>query len=372
MTLAHTLLTRDCSPTLPDDLCVVIPAHNEDLLVGRCIDSVLAAGIPAEHIYVVNDGSTDATDAVVASFRHVNRLTNATPHGKLGALHAAVGYFDLTARYRYLAILDADSHVAPDYFAEALVPFLRNSEVVLVCGAPHSERHNWLTAYRALEYASTLWAFRAGQDALGVITVAPGCASVYATRILPALEWDAQTLVEDMDLTIQVHRKRLGMIAFTPHAVAYTQDPRTLREYVGQLKRWYSGTWQVMRLRHLPFGRQRIDAEFALLTGEGLIYGLVFLAMPLLAWRYPVAVFRMLLVDQLLWLVLASLFAVVQRRADLLWSFPLFVFVRFINCAVLLHTFWREVIRRQRLRTWFSVGRYRPTAGQAAAEISHA
>jgi cellulose synthase/poly-beta-1,6-N-acetylglucosamine synthase-like glycosyltransferase len=352
---------------VPDDICVVIPAHNEELLLGRCIRSVLAAGLAPGQVYVVNDGSTDATAAVAAAVRGINLLTNDAPCGKLGALRRGIAHFGLVARYRYLAILDADSHVGPAYFTEGLVPFLTRPDVVLVCGAPHSERHNWLTAYRAVEYALTQSTFRAGQSALKVITVAPGCASIYATRILAELEWDSQTLVEDMDLTIQIHRKRLGAIAFTPHAKAYTQDPRTMKQYVGQLTRWYSGTWQVMMLRRLPFGGQRIDAEIALLTGEGLLYGLLFLLLPVFAVFRPASVLAMLVVDQALWLTLAVAFALVHRRADILRAFPFFLFIRFVNCAVLLRTFWLEVIRRRGRREWFFVGRYR-----SVPESSHA
>lgn len=359
-------------PTVSEALCVVIPAHNEELLVGRCVRSVLAAGVAPEHIYVVSDGSTDGTAAVVAGIAGVNLLTTATPSGKLGALRTTIAHFELTTRYRYLALLDADSHVAPSYFTEVLTRFLVDAETVLVCGAPSSERHNWLTAYRALEYAVTLRVFRTGQSALGVITVAPGCASTYATRILPELEWDTQTLVEDMDLTMQIHRKRLGRMTFTPHAVAYTQDPQTIRQYIGQLTRWYSGTWQVMLLRRLPFGGQRIDAEFAVLTGEGLFYALLFLALPGLAWWAPGAVLSYLALDQALWFALAVVFAVKERRGDLLWAFPTFLGVRAVNCAVLLRTFWLEVIRRQTRREWFSVARYRAAAEPGAGETGHA
>lgn len=374
--MAHTrtILGLDDSTvmTVSGDICVVIPAHNEELLVGRCVRSVLAAGIAPQHIYVANDGSKDATAAVVSGIAGVNLLTNHTPCGKLGALRTAISHFELTTRYRYLALLDADSHVAPDYFSEVLARFVSNPDTVLVCGAPCSERHNWLTAYRALEYAVTLRLFRAGQSAVGVITVAPGCASTYATRILPDLEWDTHTLVEDMDLTMQVHRKRLGAMTFTPHAVAHTQDPQTIRQYIGQITRWYSGTWQVMLLRHLPFGGQRIDAEFALLTGEGLFYALLFVALPALGWLSPQTALGFLAIDQGMWLALAIGFAIHQRRADMLWAFPLFLFVRCLNCVVLLRTFWLEVIRRKTRREWFSVARYRSTADAAVTGVTHA
>ena len=339
-------------------LCVVIPAHNEELLVGRCVQSVLDAGVAPQDIYVVDDCSSDGTAAAVGAFDGVQLLMNAVNLGKLKGLRRAVDHFDLVERYDYLSLLDADSHVAPDYFVEVCARFSADERTALVCGSPYSERHNWLTAYRALEYAITLFAYRQGQDRMGTITVAPGCASTYATRILNDLDWDGETLVEDMDLTIQIHRKRLGQIAYAPHAIAHTQDPQRIREYVGQLTRWYSGTWQVMRLRRLPFGGQRIDAEFALLVGEGLFYAVAMLFLPLALWKWPAAVMRVALFDQALWFALAAVFAVRLRRADILTSFPTFLLIRVLNCGLLLQTFWLEVIAGRHLRRWFAVQRY--------------
>lgn len=353
-----------------DSICVVIPAFNEALLVRRCIDSVIAAGISARHIYVVDDASTDDTREIAGAVGGINLLANTRKRGKLGGICDALTHFALADRYEYLAILDADSHVAPEYFNEVLVRFLEDSDTVLVCGAPQSERYNWLTAYRAYEYAVTLRLYRQGQHAMGVITVAPGCASVYRTRILRQLQWDSQTLVEDMDLTVQVHRGNLGRVAYTAHAVAYTQDPRTLRDYVGQLTRWYRGTWQVMRLRGVPFGKQRIDAEFALILSEGLFFAVATLCLPILAWLWPSAVLRWLIIDQVLVATLALACAIKLKRADILACFVMFPLLRIVNCTVLLRTFWLEVIRRQHALEWFSVARYSDGAAENKAKTA--
>ena len=254
---------------------------------------MIAAGIRPEDVYVVDDFSSDDTADVVASFAGVNLLRNHEKLGKLGGLRHAVERFNLSTRYHFLSLLDADSHVCRQLFLRCAQRILARARDVLVCGAPQSERHNWLTAYRALEYAVTLKAYRAGQHTLGVITVAPGCASTYRTDILGKLDWTGGTLVEDMDLTVQIHRKRLGNIAYTADAIAYTQDPRTLREYIGQLYPVYSGTWQVMRLHRVPLGRQRIDAEFAMLLCEGAFYSVGFLLLPLLVVLWPAAMLRL-------------------------------------------------------------------------------
>jgi biofilm PGA synthesis N-glycosyltransferase PgaC len=343
----------------PRRLCVVIPAYNEELLIGRCVRSVLAAGVSPEDVYVVDDRSSDATAERVRAFEGVNLVSNPVNVGKLRGLQDAIARFDLLDRYELLSLLDADSHVAPEYFTAVLTRFADAPDAALVCGAPYSEPGNWVTAYRALEYAITFQVYRKGQDRLGVITVAPGCASTYRTSVLRQLDWDGRTLVEDMDLTIQIHRKRLGAVRYTPDATAYTQDPRTLREYIGQLTRWYSGTWQVTRLHKVPFGMQRIDAELALLLGEGLAYAVLVALLPVLIWFFPAALLSAFLFDQAIWLGLVVFTSVRMKRADILIYSPAFLLLRVINCVVLLQTFWSEIVRSRRLEQWFSVSRYR-------------
>ena len=342
-------------------VCVVIPAFNEEVLVGRCIQSVLNAGLAPSQIYVVDDCSRDNTAARVRAFDGVSLLRHEHNYGKLRGLQHAIDTYDLLGRYEFLSLLDADSHIAPEYFSAVLDRFDEVSDAVLVSGAPYSEKYNAITAYRALEYAMTLKIYRKGQDNLGVITVAPGCASTYRTSIFSKLDWDNKTLVEDMDVTVQIHRKQLGRVVYTERAVAYTQDPRTLREYTGQLTRWYSGTWQVMKLHRIPFGFKRLDAEFALLIGEGLLYAVVATMLPLFLYMFPAITLRALLLDQVLWAGVAVFCAVQLRRADVLTAVPLYIVMRSINCYVLLRTFWAEVICSRQTETWFSVSRYSQT-----------
>ncbi|MFC0532188.1 glycosyltransferase [Phytohabitans kaempferiae] len=75
---------------------VVIAAHNEAAVIGRCLDTLLADAKPGEFdITVVANGCSDQTAAVAASRPGVRVLDLATP-GKPGALNAgdevAVGF----------------------------------------------------------------------------------------------------------------------------------------------------------------------------------------------------------------------------------------------------------------------------------------
>jgi cellulose synthase/poly-beta-1,6-N-acetylglucosamine synthase-like glycosyltransferase len=346
------------SPNTRGGICVVIPARNEERLIGRCITSVLDAGLDPRHVYVVDDASTDGTGEVLRSFAGINILTNDPRRGKAGSLRHAIEHFELVDRYAFVSILDADSHVTEGYFDVVVKSFVEDPQAVLVCGSPRGQAHNYLTAFRTLDYALCLFMYRKGQDAIGVITVAPGCASTYRSSILSALDWAGGTLVEDMDLTVQIHRKRLGRIRYAGDAVVHTQDPRRLREYVGQLTRWYSGTWQVMRLHRLPLGRQRLDAEFALLVGEGLFYSILVLALPFLAYLWPTTTLRWILLDQSVFAIAAIACACYLRRLDVLLWFPAYAPLRVIGCVVWIRTFWLEIVRGRTLRTWFAVARY--------------
>ena len=107
-------------PAARSGICVVIPARNEETLIGRCVASVLDAGLDASHVYAVDDESSDRTGDVLRGFPGVNVLRNEPRRGKAGSLRHAIEHFGLVERYAFVAILDADSHVAHGYFDAAI------------------------------------------------------------------------------------------------------------------------------------------------------------------------------------------------------------------------------------------------------------
>jgi glycosyltransferase involved in cell wall biosynthesis len=49
-------------------LCVLLPAKDEAVGIGRTLRSILRAGILAADIYVIDDGSSDNTGEIARSF----------------------------------------------------------------------------------------------------------------------------------------------------------------------------------------------------------------------------------------------------------------------------------------------------------------
>ena len=338
-------------------LCVVIPAKNEGRVLPKSILSVTNAGCSAEDVYVIDDGSSDETPES-AKQQGVNLLRNNTSLGKAPSIRKAVESFGLCSRYEYISVVDADTQVHTNYFASLLDSFEANPKAALVCGRVESLPCNWATAGRALDYLFGQSVHKNGQNKMGVVLVAPGCASTWRADVLVRLECDAAMLTEDMDMTVQIHRQRLGDIVYEPKAIVYTQDPNTLRGYIRQSYRWYFGLWQVLRKHSLPFRFKRLDFEVALLVLEGLIFSAAFAVSPLMILLFPRTALSIALADQLMMGVFALYFAIKSKRKDIALYFPAFALLRYTTSLVFGWTFIRAVICRVPRPDWFTPARY--------------
>ncbi|OGG65757.1 hypothetical protein A3I99_01740 [Candidatus Kaiserbacteria bacterium RIFCSPLOWO2_02_FULL_45_11b] len=345
------------------DICVVVPARNEAAVIEATLRSLIAAGIPPGHIYLVDDCSSDNTGDIGRTLG-VIVLRNDPNLGKAHAIARAVGMFKLNERFELISLMDADTIVNEDYFAVMRKAF-DDSEVVTACGRHKSRPCNWITAYRAYGYSFTHFVYRGAQSKMRVINVAPGCSTTYRSSIWHKLDWNKDTIVEDMDVTIQIHKNKLGRIVYVPDAIVHTQDPQTLADYGKQMFRWNTGSWQVIK-KHKLFGfKSKIDWECAFLFGEGLLFSSLYLLLPLLLlydvfydMPYSFRFGYMALIDAGFSFVIALFVAAAERRKDILFSAPLFPLMRVFDAWLFIKGFWKVIIRRQAVTTWFTPARY--------------
>ena len=91
-------------PVAPHDIAVIIPAYNAAAFLRDCLDSVLEQTLPAREIVVIDDGSTDATVNVAATFGPAVRVVSQPNAGAAAARNR--GGRETTSAW--LAFLDAD------------------------------------------------------------------------------------------------------------------------------------------------------------------------------------------------------------------------------------------------------------------------
>jgi cellulose synthase/poly-beta-1,6-N-acetylglucosamine synthase-like glycosyltransferase len=239
-------------------VAIVIAAHNEELVIEKTLASAMSQ-VPCGQVYVASDGSTDATTEL-ALRRGANVLDLNPNRGKAGAIVAAIEYFDLVERYDVIMLLDADTVLADDYLDSGL-PLFDDPETVAVAGRastifsppPATMMGRILVTYRQRVYIAVQYLLKYGQASrrANVVSIVPGFASMYRTRIIGSIDIDAPGLsIEDYNMTFEIHAKSLGRIGFNPRsAIARTQDPDTLHDYSKQTRRWSLGFWQTL-FRH--------------------------------------------------------------------------------------------------------------------------
>lgn len=91
----------------PTEVSVIIPAYNSADSLARAIDSVLTQTFSSFEIIVVNDCSTDGTDAIIADYETKIVAVNLKQNQGVGhARNYGIG----VSKGKYLAFLDADDY----------------------------------------------------------------------------------------------------------------------------------------------------------------------------------------------------------------------------------------------------------------------
>ena len=88
----------------PDLVSVVMPAFNVGWCVGRAVDSVLSQSLRERELVVVDDGSTDDTNEVLASYGDAIRVIRQPNAGMSAARNVGIRQ----SQGRLVAFLDAD------------------------------------------------------------------------------------------------------------------------------------------------------------------------------------------------------------------------------------------------------------------------
>ena len=106
--------------TVSVKLSIIVPVYNLENDVSRTLDSLLPIRFSHDYeIIVVNDGSTDASEAVIAGYQEKTdkiRLFTIENGGASNARNVGIGY----AQGQYITFMDGDDTVEPDFYEKAV------------------------------------------------------------------------------------------------------------------------------------------------------------------------------------------------------------------------------------------------------------
>jgi cellulose synthase/poly-beta-1,6-N-acetylglucosamine synthase-like glycosyltransferase len=302
-------------------LAILVPAHNEELLIERCVGSLMAmtrTNVEFD-VIVIADNCDDSTAlrAGGAGARVLERQDPGSP-GKPQALRWALDQIPLPA-YDAVVIIDADSVVDPTY-ADALATHapLREKAVQSYNGVANHAT-SWLSRLAGL-LITVRYEGQFLQKRRAHLNCPLANGMLMGTSVLARYGWPAESLTENWEVYA---RFTVGgvPIAYAPDAHLGSQQAEGLSESSVQRSRWQAGRWQVLRnyagplLRSSAIGwRQKLDSLAELTSPGPVVHATLAIAASgvLLLSRSPLG-------NVLIGLFLASLLPLVSWTAWAIW-----------------------------------------------------
>ena len=345
-------------------IAFIIPAHNEEKVIEPTIKALLHVA-PKQDIYLGNDNSSDKTSKIAKKL--LKNVHDQTPNvGKATILNTLIEKYDLIKRYQYIMPVDADTRITQSFVAETTQVLDRDKDHKKICavGKVVGKDVSWVTSYRIWEYEIGQLVYKQAQSYINTIMVCPGCATVYRASIFEKVQFPTGTVTEDMDLTFQIHRQKLGKISFVPKAQVITQDPKSLGEYVKQVRRWYKGFWQAVIKHNFPWGGQLIDLQVLTMATEGLFNGMLMIALialiPFLILSQSSVMTITLLADFILFLIpTMTLVAFKHKIWKIFFYIPHFYMMRVLASLLFIESFVRVLHTAITKEGWNSPERYK-------------
>ena len=234
---------------------VLIPAFNEEAVIATSVAAAIAVDYPEFEVLVLDDGSTDATEATALDASggdaRCRVLRDPVNRGKADRLNFGFSQ----ARHELVAVTDADTHMHPAALKLLVARMSRSPLLAAVAGAPHvTNRGRLLPAMQVLEAASIIGLIRRTQSLSGRVGVVAGVLGLFhRDRVLAVGGYDPRMATEDIDLSWKL-LLRGWHTAFEPRALVGMQVPESVGALWMQRKRWARGQGEVL---HVHFDEVR-------------------------------------------------------------------------------------------------------------------
>ncbi|OPA79520.1 glycosyl transferase family 2 [Paenibacillus selenitireducens] len=260
-------------------ISVLVPAYNEELTIGNCIDAMQGLLYENLEILIINDGSKDGTffkldtllDLQLDHRKADNKLTyNAIqgiyrsryyPNiyvidklngGKADSLNAGID----CAQGEIVVTLDADSMLevhsmkyVNQYFHDPEIIALGGT-VKIVQGAEKKDgiiiekfKGKGLVKSQIISYIHSFYVRKLTQSFFNSIVVISGAFGAFYKDILVQVNGFRSTVGEDIDITLKIHQyikanQLKKKLVYAPEAVCYTECPENIKNFYKQRIRW--------------------------------------------------------------------------------------------------------------------------------------
>jgi cellulose synthase/poly-beta-1,6-N-acetylglucosamine synthase-like glycosyltransferase len=237
---------------------VIVPAHNEELVIAAAVASLKSIEWPQDQfrVVVVADNCTDATVEIAASAgAHVMQRRDLENRGKGYALDFAFKASRAREWADAVVVVDADAQVSSNILEAFARRIERGDHAVQAHYGVSNTDASWRTRLLSIAKAAFHIVRSRGRERLELSCGIRGNGWCVTHALLEQVPYKAFSLTEDLEYGIA-----LGMAGFR---VAYADEAHSDAEMVSgekdsrkQRQRWERGRFQLMRSKTLPLLRQ--------------------------------------------------------------------------------------------------------------------
>ena len=228
----------------------IIPAHNEEAVVGNLIDSLKKQNYDKDlyDIYVIADNCTDNTAKIA-------REAGAIVYERFDETKKTKGYaldwflkkkIAENAPYDAFFVFDADNIVDPNFIKNMNRKLCQGEDVVQGYRDIKNPTDNWITAGYAIFYWTMHRFYHLARYNVGLSPLLNGTGFMVRFDVVKPQGWDTKTLTEDIEFSLKriIKGKKLG---WATDAIVYDEQPVSFKQSWSQRSRWTVGHIQCIK-----------------------------------------------------------------------------------------------------------------------------
>lgn len=228
----------------------IIPAHNEESVVGNLVESLTKQNYPKEllDIYVIADNCTDKTAEIAKKagaivYERFDEKNKTKGHALKWFLNKKI---EEDAPYDAFCVFDADNIVHEDFIKNMNKKLCQGEDVVQGYRDIKNPTDSWISAGYAIFYWTMNRFYHLARYNLGLSPLINGTGFMVKFDVVKPTGWDTQTLTEDIEFSLKriIAGKKLG---WATDAIVYDEQPVGFKQSWSQRSRWTVGHMQCIQ-----------------------------------------------------------------------------------------------------------------------------
>lgn len=247
---------------------VLIPARNEENVIGNLIDSIHKQDYPKDliTIFVVADNCTDKTATIARKKGAICYERFDNEHKTKGfALQYLVKCIEKDYKVKSFDgyfVFDSDNLLKEDYISRMNDAFDEGLKIITSYRSTKNFDENWIASTYALHWLRSVRFDHRARSVLHLATNIQGTGFLFANEIIEN-GWNYTSITEDRALTVDAVAQGYE-ISYNDDAIFYDEQPTSLKIALRQRLRWSKGhilafneTW-IKLIKNMIFGKKYV------------------------------------------------------------------------------------------------------------------